>query len=236
MRDGVEALCIDCYHCVAYCPTGAAGHVRCPSDRHVFVNPADCASAAQMRASMLLRRSGRCYRKERVPTDVILTILETARYAPTGSNRQDVRWILSQSVKTADAFRGLYRAYLDKLLADEARYPFAAPLARQIDAGEDPILRGSSQFVVTVQPCDTISKGDGRLALTYFELLAQSQGISTCWAGYATDAAQADGALRKLLGVRETEAVCGLQFFGYPIYNKTGRIPQRKPLDCTIIE
>ena len=85
-------LCIDCGHCVAICPTGAM-HQR-------SMGPEDCEEIDihliprwdRVRQYLISRRSVHGYINKPIEREKILQLLDVARYAPNGSNRQVIRW------------------------------------------------------------------------------------------------------------------------------------------------
>ena len=87
-------LCIDCGHCVAICPTGAM-HQRSggPDD----CEPIDIHLIPQwdrVRQYLTSRRSIRGYIRKPIEKEKILQLLDIARYAPNGANRQIIRWLV----------------------------------------------------------------------------------------------------------------------------------------------
>jgi len=86
--------CIDCGHCVAICPTGAM-HQR-------SMSPEDCESIDihlipkwdRVKQYLISRRSIRGYINKPIEKEKILQLLDIARYAPNGANRQVIRWIV----------------------------------------------------------------------------------------------------------------------------------------------
>ena len=87
-------LCIDCGHCVAICPTGAM-HQR-------SMGPEDCEPIDihliprwdRVRQYLISRRSVRGYIKRAIEKEKIMKLLDVARYAPNGANRQVIRWVV----------------------------------------------------------------------------------------------------------------------------------------------
>ena len=81
-------LCIDCGHCVAICPTGAM-HQR-------SMGPEDCDPIDihliprwdRVQQYLKMRRSVRGYIKKPVEKEKVLQLLDVARWAPNGANRQ----------------------------------------------------------------------------------------------------------------------------------------------------
>ena len=94
--DNAWDLCIDCGHCVAVCPTGAL-HQRA-------MGPEDCDPIdihliprwEEARQFLVSRRSTRVYVNRPVEKDKILQVLDVARFAPWGGNRQGdhLHWVV----------------------------------------------------------------------------------------------------------------------------------------------
>ncbi|HXE96251.1 MAG TPA: nitroreductase family protein, partial [Dongiaceae bacterium] len=91
---GATKRCIICGHCEAVCPTGAL-HLEDPRLAPT-VSPQQpvAMEAARLGAYMRMRRSIRRYREEPVERGTIEQIMDIVRYAPTGRNRQDVKWLM----------------------------------------------------------------------------------------------------------------------------------------------
>jgi len=86
--------CIDCGHCVAICPTEAM-HQR-------SMSPEDCEEIDihliprwdRVRQYLISRRSIRTYIKKPIEKEKILQLLDIARFAPNGANRQVIKWLV----------------------------------------------------------------------------------------------------------------------------------------------
>ena len=86
--------CIDCGHCAAICPTGAM-HQR-------SMGPEDCEEIDihliprwdRVRQYLISRRSIRGYINKPIEKEKVLQLLDVARYAPNGANRQVIRWVV----------------------------------------------------------------------------------------------------------------------------------------------
>jgi ferredoxin len=92
--DGAQEICIQCGHCVAVCPRAAI--------TLKFLSPEDCMpvkkelalDAAHTEHFLRSRRAVRRYRDKPVPRDLFEKALGIACCAPTGSNRQEVQWLV----------------------------------------------------------------------------------------------------------------------------------------------
>ncbi|MCH5276337.1 MAG: nitroreductase family protein [Desulfovibrionaceae bacterium] len=213
-------LCLDCGHCVAVCPKAAVSiDGRSPDELAPARN-----SVTPEAFSMLARtrRSMRAFRPDPVPHEILAAALDTARYAPTGKNSQDVAWIAVEGEEKLAA--------LGKLVIDSMRtMPGTERLVEAFERGRDPILRKAPCVVFAHGSTGYgLSAADCAIAMTYCELALHSMGLGSCWAGYVLGVARHSAEVRTLLGLPEgREAYAGLMV-GYPAL-RYQRIPDRKP-------
>ena len=88
VRPSREEICILCGHCVAVCPTGSLSHRDVPVEQSPAIRKELTLSPEQAEQFLRSRRSIRAFKDEPVEREKIQKLLEVARYAPTGSNRQ----------------------------------------------------------------------------------------------------------------------------------------------------
>ena len=213
-----EDRCIRCGQCVSFCPALACSLAFQPEEDRRPVDRNLMPSAEEGETLLRSRRSVRRYRTEPLAEALILRILETARYAPTASNRQPVRWIVATGREMTLAVAALVIKDIAGEIESSAD-PSGHPLGPVLEAGrggQDVIMRGAPHLAVAVVPADHFFPEDAALALTYFELAAHANSVGCCWAGYFTRAARRSRELRKFLGVGEGETVVGGQMFGFP--------------------
>ena len=168
------------------------------------------------------RRSIRVFRHAPVPHEALLAALDSARYAPTGKNRQDVEWI---AVEGEDKLKAFVTLVIDAMRA----IPGTERLVAAFEQGQDPILREAPCVVFAHASADyDLSAADCALAVGYFELALHSMGLGTCWAGYALGVARCSPEVRAFLGVPDGREAYGGVMVGYPAL-RYHRIPDRKP-------
>jgi nitroreductase/Pyruvate/2-oxoacid:ferredoxin oxidoreductase delta subunit len=225
----LEEFCRNCGHCVAVCPHGAVSITGMATEQLPRVRQDWILGREQVTHFLRARRSIRTYTPQPVARDVLAGLLDVARYAPSASNRQPVRWLV---IYEAGEVRRLAGLVVDWMRADLASQPPAAQrnTLRFIagwDSGVDMICRGAPHIVIACGPENLpVSATDCAIALTYVELAAPSFGLGACWAGFFTAAARQWAPLQEALALPEGHTVCGAMMIGYPRY-RYYRLPLR---------
>lgn len=215
-------ICLECGQCVAICPKAAISlnGVAAASLEDATLQAGPEALARLMKS----RRSVRAYKDKPVPHEVLITALETASYAPTGKNRQDLEWL---AIDDKAKLWELSGKIVDVLRPQKE----AERLVMAYESGIDPIFRTAP--CVVFAHCDTsvyhLAATDGGIATGYLELVLHSMGLASCWAGYALGVLQHDEDLRDYLGLSRSRNMVGALMLGYPKY-RYARIPERKKL------
>lgn len=215
------AVCNACGHCVAVCPHGALTNTRVAAvGGAVAENIRSWPTPGAVDGLLRGRRSIRAYKDRPVPRDVLAEVIDVARYAPTASNAQEVRWI---ALAGEDRMRELAALTAAWFAANGRQKKYSAMWER----GRDYFLRSAPALVVTyAHDGAPFGAADCAIALTFFELAAVSRGLGTCWAGLLTYAANGDPAVREYLGVPDGHTVHGGLMLGYPKVRFAG-VPPR---------
>jgi len=225
-------FCIDCGHCIAVCPHDALSLKDTGPEELEAVNHDLLPSPAQVQHFLRTRRSIRTFKKQAVSRQQIEELIDIARYAPTGSNKQQVHWLVIQDRERVQHVAGLVVDWMRMLLQqspDEEMNRRYHRLVEAWDQGIDRILRGAPHVVIAHSPSDVFgAAADCIISLTYLELAAYSMGLGACWAGYLNTAATYYPPLQEALGLPEGHLPYGALMLGYPVY-KYYRIPQRQP-------
>lgn len=227
-----DDLCINCGHCVAVCPYGALSLSTMAAAQCRQI-PKDWNLTPQQVGLLLkARRSIRAYKKEPVSRDTIEKIIDVARYAPSGINRQPVHWLVVYDMKKVSELAKLVIDWMRILISEKAAVAESLRMQNTVDAwdnGDDRILRKSPHVVITYALKDDITAMQAAtIALTYLELAAVSFGVGTCWAGYLQMAINMCPAAMELLGINKKCSCFGAMMIGYPQYSYT-RVPLRNP-------
>jgi len=230
LRTGGEEFCINCGHCVAVCPHGAFTLTSMPPASCETVMPDLLPDAPALKHLLLVRRSIRRYKKTPVSRKLLAELIDVARYAPTGSNKQQVHWtVISKplQVRRMGAMVIDFIKIMLPLTPDEAQVRRFRRIVDAWDQGRDRITRDAPHLVVAHSPSDlSFPAADCAIALTYLELYAYAKGLGTCWAGYFTGAANLHEPLIRELGLPAGHQCFGAVMLGYPQY-RYHRIPKR---------
>lgn len=234
LDDSKAGRCIRCGQCMAFCPTQACSAPGLSLDDCRFLRPELYPSTEELEELVFSRRSIRNFKNKPVPRDVFERITDSCRWTPTGHNRQAYRWIILESRDEVAAFLEIFFAWLERLPEvdpEEAKAAHATGVVRAWrERGLDVITRGAPHIVITAGPEGNSEWTDGTVALTYFELLAQSLGVGCMWSGYFLRMFRhASGtAAREYLGLKPGELAYGAQIVGYPKFTAVSR-PPRNP-------
>ena len=226
--------CIRCGHCEAVCPRNAIqiNHEKLLRVPDLMVT--EKMTPKQIKAYFLGRRSVRAYKQDPVGKEVINEILDIVRYAPSGVNRQPVKWIFVQDQKTVNQMANAVINWMRE--AVEKKSPLAAQLnfARLIkswDKGNDPICRNAPHLIIAYgKKEDRMASGDATIALAHLELVVPAFGLGACWAGYFGIAASGSQDLKNLMELPQDHVVFGALMIGFPKY-KYARVPKRNEVN-----
>ena len=221
IKEGKEAQCIKCQHCLAICPTAALSiWGKKPEDSiPVKKNIVEPEALAQL---VKTRRSTRKFKADELEPGFIHELLATAAYAPTGHNKNVV--LLSVVDNKDDLAKLREQAYAGiKKAFDEGKLP--APMAFMNDFQRlwnskqiDVIFRNAPHLLIASAPkAIATPETDATIALSYFELLANSNGLGTLWNGFVKwiirDIAPELGIK---IGLPEDHVIAGVLLFGKP--------------------
>jgi nitroreductase/NAD-dependent dihydropyrimidine dehydrogenase PreA subunit len=231
LEKGKEAVCISCGHCEVSCPSGALSRAGSEPGGWEEITGTKEISPATLSTYIKSRRSVRHYRKELVDRETIARILDVARYAATGGNRQPVEWLVIHDPSEVKEIAGLTVGWMRSL--GGSGHPMAGYVSGLIaawDHGVDVICRGAPHLVIPHIPdSNPIAPTDAIIALTHVDIVAPAFGVGTCWAGFVAGAAREYAPLQNALALPDGRIPAYAMMLGYPEY-KTYRIPGRKPL------
>ena len=236
-----EAHCNLCGHCVAICPAGAITIQE--MDQREFPDlPQDLKLPPETLATFLRsRRSCRVFAEKEVPRQVLEKLIDTARYAPTGTNSQNYQFIVIRDkklIQTLAARTAVFSGNLHKLLSAPGvdLPPWLQTHMRGIrlnweyyQAGKDRIFRNAPALIIIHALAENASSAQNcHLAMAHIMLQAQAMGLGTCIVGYFLTAAERDPSIIKELQIPKENKIFTCCTVGYPVL-KFKRLVQRKP-------
>ena len=217
---GGDDRCMDCGHCVAVCPYGALQHERIPFAESPSILEALRINEAQAVQFLRSPRPIRYYKDKPVEPAMVKKLIEAARYAPTGGNRQAVEWLVISDKLRIREIAALTVDWLRQLVKDPqvvAAAPYLPLAIAAWDAGEDSVLRGAPSLVIAIAPQEVMSgMVDLTLALSYLDLFAPVLGLGTCWAGLLQGALINSPATKAAVGIPESYPHHYPIMVGYP--------------------
>ena len=156
------------------------------------------------------RRSVRSYKNKPIPKEVLNRVLETARIAPSGSNRQPWKFILV----TDEALKQkMISACKNQTFVAEAPVIIVA-CGKKIPSNRGGYMGEMSMLV------------DVSIAFTHLILAARAEGLGTCWIG-----AFNNNEAKRLLEVPNGYEVIAVTPLGYPLEDVFTEPRNRKNLD-----
>lgn len=136
------------------------------------------------------RRSVRRYRPEAVPEEVLLQVVEAARWAPTAVNSQPWEFI----IVTDPEVKGLVGKH-----------------SRYMGLGWPHIRQAPALIVVCARRLTPFARDDTMFAAANLMLAAADLGLGTCWIGGFKESV-----LKPILGIGEDYLLPGFCTIGYP--------------------
>ncbi len=228
-----DQFCNRCGACVAACPTTSVNHVDIPLEKSSLIDPELDINFEQCAQLIKTRRSIRAYRDQPVPREIMNQLIDTARYAPTGANQQNVKWLVIDDREKMNRIREIGPDFvLETVKANFPAYAQAITFfEKRREAGYDIFLHGAPAIVCTYGTSQMPAPSTNCIiALSYFDLLANSSGLSCCWLGFFTNAANNFDPIKEIVALPPENEVFGSMIIGYPKY-KYQRIPVRNPAD-----
>lgn len=230
ISDSSERACINCGHCVAVCPYGALSLASMSSEKCLDILD-EKYDANQIELLLKARRSIRVYKDKIVDRNLIEKVIDVARYAPSGINRQPVNWIVIYDSKKVQHLAGLVIEWMDKLVKEKSPMALALRMQNNIDAWkkqDDRICRKAPHLVIAYGlKDDAMAPQSATIALEYFEIAAKSLGLGTCWAGYVNMAINMYPPANEFVGLPKRGIALGSMMIGWAKF-KYFKIPLRK--------
>jgi len=247
-----ENCCNLCGHCVSLCPTGAIVHHKMDMGNFPGIDEPITYKTEQFIQFIRERRSHRHFTKKNIPRNLLEQLIDAVRYAPTGSNDQNVEIMIVENPErirrlselTVDYFDRVGAAYAEQLerihKGDEeipqnlslmekfVRYRERMLLAR--GKGLDAIFYNAPAVIIFHSTIyGTTAKDNCVIASTTMGLLARTMGLETTYIGLLEIASRSYQPLIDELSLPKGNQVFSVLIAGYPKLNYL-RTVDRRPI------
>jgi len=156
------------------------------------------------------RRSVRSYKPDEIPEDVLNRVLDAARVAPSGHNRQPWKYVLVKKPEGKKKIATLCGG--QPWIADAPIVVVACGLDFKYNRGG---YMGELSFLI-----------DSAIGLTHLVLAARAEGLGTCWIGEFDNEA-----IKEFLDIPPGWSVAAVTPIGYPKEPKWTQPGKRKSLE-----
>ena len=231
--------CFACGHCWSVCPEEAVRQDEVVTSTTLKPGRAPAVPPDRLQLLIRERRSVRLFKDETVSQESLLQIIDAGRYAPTGTNRQGVGYVVLPTKDKLSEFRSLVESFLERtfkaaqdraassLRAMKEVSPMDAILCYHASNYEDVKNRketsayfalpfGSAAIITHGQPSDAMSPFNCSVALYNCSLMAHSLGLGSCFMGFAVAAANTDETTRRWLDFPKENRAYAAMVLGYP--------------------
>jgi len=217
--EGKEENCLKCQHCLAICPYGAISIWDKEPENSIPVT-SKIPAFSEMEALVKTRRSIRQFLQDEINPADIHNLISIASYAPTARNDNSVRFTVVDNRKDMSKLRDLVYNHIKIAFEDNRISPSKLYYnnfrnlweTKQIDV----IFRDAPHLLITSTPKDCAApQTDACIAMSYFELLANSNGIGSLWDGFAKTVFQEIvPELKDIIGIPVNHEVAAVLVFG----------------------
>lgn len=238
-----EQGCYACGHCWAVCPEEAVTQNDVVTATSLRPGPVPAVAPEALQLQIRERRSTRIFTEEPVSEEQIRTIVEAARYIPTGTNRQDVSYIVLSRQEEISALRAMVEGFLDRmtkalqngamallfrlrmgrLAVDVMRYYAAGyglyagmTIEEKQRRAYFPLPFGPVVIITHAHSFDPVAQSNCAVALYNCSLMAHSLGLASCFLGFVPVAANMDKKVRRWLDIPKGNQCYSAMVLGHP--------------------
>ncbi len=248
--------CIKCGHCGSLCPASAIAELSVDSKKIPASGLDALPTARSLQMLFRSRRSVRQYKRKPLAKKDLNKILEAGRYTATGSNSQNIRYIVITDQDKIEQLREMTLPVIMKLfsfagqlaslpfapymmgedLADRMKNQYAPGMKlfnERQKAGEDRLFfNAPAIMLVCSDKYDDTTGFSCSAALYNCSLMAHSIGIGCCFNGFVQNAVNNSAKLRKWFDIPRTQKCYGAMTLGYQKV-KYNRLVKRNPPNVT---
>lgn len=243
--------CIGCGHCGAVCPSEAILREGMAFENHPKGGEAPAITPESLHLLIRERRSIRNYTSEPVLDQVLELILDAGRYAPTGTNSQNVHYVALTSPDQINELRMMTIRFYEKIFSRansrlgrfflsllagkktveylQDSLPKMAAAREAMNQGQDRLFYHAPVVIVThAESWDSSSAFNCSVALYHCSLMAHALGLGSCFNGFLVNAVNHAPKIKHWLGIPEDHHCYSAMALGYSNV-KYPNLVQRQP-------
>ncbi|MBZ4671847.1 MAG: nitroreductase [Deferribacteraceae bacterium] len=215
-----ESHCLKCQHCLAVCPTGALSILGKDPKNSISADMINLDSS-ELEKFIKFRRTVRKFKDNELSEETLNKLIEATSYAPSGHNSKKTFLTITASKLETDNFLAFmmreFEIYLKSNTLPDAHSFLKYVHYQYKKKGDDVTFRGAPHIIVTSIPKGlTISYVDTIIALSYFEIYANSLGVGTVWSGIGRYFFEILPNLKDYLKIPEENSIGYVMAFGIP--------------------
>lgn len=233
-----NVTCIKCGHCIAVCPKGAISTDEYNMDEvKEFHKDEFIVDADNLMNFIKFRRTIRQFQDKKVEKDKLLKIIEAGRFTQTGSNMQDVSYIVVEDklpefkALAFESLRKMGETYLANIPEDavnKRRYPemwikMHEEFLKNPQVNDKLFFHAPVIIVITAN-----SEFNGALASSNMELMTNALGLGTFFSGFFVGAAKSNKEILDLLEVKDGKQIVACMVIGYPNVKYVRTVPRKE--------
>jgi len=247
--------CIGCGHCEGVCPTEAVLHGVTSFEGHPNQGASPALSPETLELLFRERRSVRNYTQNPVPQEILKRVLEAGRYGPTGTNSQNVHYLVLRSPdqisqlremtigfyeKIFSRARGRLSGFLLSLVAGRKTLEYLRESLPKVEYAYEQIRKGKDRLffhapvvmLAHAESWDSCSSFNCSVALYHCSLMAHTLGLGCCFNGFLVNAVNHDRKIKRWLGIPGDHECYSAMTLGYQNV-KYQRLVHRDPPKVT---
>ena len=216
--------CLLCGHCISVCPENAIIYEDMGDEAKEYQQkPSELIPYDTLLQFMRAKRSVRKYKQNKVPKELIEKILNSMRYAPTGTNRRTMNCHVISNEETI-------KSLVDSIVEHRRSEEEIKRLRRLREKRIDTIFYDAPHVLILHSKYPWDSR-NAAIAITYGMLSAHSLGLGTCWIGMAHGTLNENPKiLTEIAGIKDH--ILAVMTLGYPAVEYF-RAPPRPPIKTT---
>jgi len=244
--------CIGCGHCGAICPSEAILYHGILPEKNPRGGDAPAASPEVLDLLIRERRSVRNYTADPVPEQILDKILDAGKYAPTGTNSQNVHYVVLTSPDQIKQLRKMTLRFGDQifsrvqswfgslflsLIAGKKTVEYLNDSLPKVMVALEAMKRGEDRLffhapvvmIAHAESWDTCSSFNCSVALYNCSLMAHTLGLGCCFNGFLVSAVNHDRKIKRWLNIPADHRCYSAMSLGYPKMKYPGLVQRHPP-------